>query len=217
MTTVGLSATGVAPATKIGWSRWTGLTGVLFGVIVAVSVTATGGMPDAKNAAKVQAWDLKHTGLLNVSWFATTLAVIIGLYFLTWLHSQLGGREAGWIGNLYLVGMVFFAMAGAVQAGLHATVSTDTKHLSTSSLQLLANLLQNFNWGMTCIGLALMYLGAGYLIRMSGILPGWLAWVSWVFALTALSVILGFVALLGTALWVIVVGIILTARRPVEN
>lgn len=217
MTTVGLSTTGVRPATKIGWSRWTGMTGVLFGVILAVSVTATGGMPDAKNAAKVQAWDLKHTGLLNVSWFASTVAVIIGLYFLTWLHSQLGGREAGWIGNLYLVGMVFFAMSGAVQVGLHATVATDTKHLSASSLQLLANLLQNFNWGMTCIGLALMYLGAGYLIRRSGILPGWLAWVSWVFALTALSVILGFVALLGTALWVIAVGIILTVRHPVEN
>ena len=217
MSAVGLSATGTAPATKIGWSRWTGLTGVLFGIVMAVSVTATGGMPDAKNAAKVQAWDLKHTGLLNVSWFATTVAVIVGLYFLTWLHSELGGRESGWIGNMFLVGVVFFGMSGAVQAGIHATISTETKHLSASSLQLMANLAQNFNWGMSCIGLALMYLAAGYLIRRSGLLPGWLAWVSWAFAITAGTVILGFVALLGTALWVIVVGITLTARHPVES
>lgn len=217
MTTVGLSTTGVAPATKIGWSRWTGLTGVLFGVIVAVSVTATGGMPDAKNAAKVQAWDLKHAGLLTGSFLTTTVAVIIGLYFLTWLHAQLGGRESGWMGTMFLVGVVFFAMAGAVQAGIHAAIGSDAKHLSTGSLQLMASLAQNFNWAMTCIGLALLYLAAGYLIRRSGILPGWLAWVSWVFALTAASVFLGFVALLGTALWVIVVGIILTTRQPVES
>src|SRR5579872_410462 len=107
MTAVGLSSAGLVPATKTGWSRWTGLTGVLFGVVVAVSVTATGGMPDAKNAAKVQAWDIKHTGLLTTSFVATTVAVILGLYFLTWLHSQLGGRDAGWMGNMFLVGMVF--------------------------------------------------------------------------------------------------------------
>lgn len=217
MTTVGLSTIGVAPATRIGWSRWTGLTGVLFGVVMCVSIPATGGMPDAKNAAKVRAWDIKHTGLLTASFIATTIAVIVGLYFLTWLHSQLGGRESGWIGNMFLVGMVFFGMSGAVQAGIHAAIGGDAKHLSTGSLQLMASLAQNFNWAMACIGLAVMYLAAGYLIRRSGVLPGWLAWVSWVFALTAVSVYLGFVALLGTALWVIAVGIILTARHPVES
>ena len=217
MTTVGLSTTGAVPATKLGWSRWTGLTGVLFGVIVAVSVIATDGMPDAKNAAKVQAWDIKHAGLLTTSFVATTVAVIIGLYFLTWLHSQVGGRNAGWMGSMFLVGMVFFAMSGAVQAGFHAAIGSDAKHLSAGSLQLMASLVENFNWAMLCIGLALLYLAAGYLFRRSGLLPGWLAWVSWLFALAAATVFLGFIALLGTTLWVIVVGIILTARHPVES
>jgi hypothetical protein len=177
----------------------------------------TAGMPDTKNAAKVQAWDIKHAGLLNGSVVVTVAAVIIGLYFLTWLHSQLAGKEGSWMGTLFVVGTVIFAMSGTVSAGINASLGTDAKHLSTSSLQLMSSLNGSFNYAMTCIGIAVLYLAAGYLIRRSGHLPGWLAWASWVLAVLAASYILGFVALLGTVLWTVTVGAILTVRKPVES
>ena len=216
MTTVGLSTTGVAPAAATSKTRWVGLAGVIFGVMLAVAFSLTWGIPDAKNATKDRTWILKHSGQLTGSVILTVAAVIIGLYFLTWLHSQLAGKEGSWMGTLSLVGIVVFAMSGTVDAGIHLTM-TDAKHLSTGSLQLMTSLAQNFNYPMTCIALAVFYLSAGYLIRRSGVLPGWLATASWVLAFVAATVIVGFVALLGTVLWMIVVGAILTARQPVEK
>jgi len=46
------------------------------------------------------------------------------------------------------------------------------------------------------------------------VLPQWLAWVSWVLALVAASFFLGWIALLGAGLWVIVVAIMLAVRNP---
>lgn len=217
MTAVGVSAAGVAPATRSARFSWGGVSGIVFGPLLAGSALMTAGMPQADNADKVQAWVVKHTGLFDGAALVSVAGVIIGLCFLTWLYSRLAGRETGWMGSLYLVGVVVFAMAGTVIAGINATIGSDAKHLTTGSLQLMASLDMNFNYGMTCIGLAVMYLAAGHLIRRSTLLPGWLAWVSWLFAVLAASYFLGFVALLGTVLWSLVIAILLMTRRPAES
>ena len=217
MTAVGVSAPGIVAADRTHWSRWAGVSGVLFAVLLAASVSLTVGMPDAKNAIKVRAWDVKHTGLLGLSFVLTTAAVIVGLCFLIWLHSLLTRDGGGWLGNLFLVGTVVFAMTGLVAAGVHASLNSDAKHLSTASLQLMASLDQNFNFPMGSAALAVLFLAAGFLIRRSGVLPGWLSWVSWVFALLAATIFLGFIALIGSALWLLVVGVYLTARPPVAS
>ncbi len=217
MTAVGVSAVVTGSATKpSSSSRWIALGGVLFALLLGAAVTMTSGLPDAKNAAKVRTWDVKHTSLMSVAALTTMAAVIVGLVFLTWLHSHLA-REAGWIGNLFLVGAVIFGLSGVVGAGLDATLGGDAKHLSTGSLQLMSSLSQDLNAPMTCAGLALMYLAAGFLIRRTGLLPGWLAWVSWLFALLAATFVLGFIPLVGSALWMIVAGIYLTARPPADT
>jgi hypothetical protein len=216
MTAVEVPATATGGAAKTSSSRWIPLTGVLFAVLLAASTLMVAGMPQAKNAAKVQAWDVKHTGLLGGAFLLTTLAVIVGVVFLTWLYSHLA-RDGGWMGPLFLAGVVVFAVSGTVSAGVEAALSSDAKHLSTTSLQLMARLDQNLNFPMTSAGLALMYLAAGFLIRRTGLLPGWLTWVSWLFALLAATVLLGFIPLLGTALWVIFAGIYLTARPPAQG
>lgn len=217
MTTVGISSAGAVPKTRTASSRWAGISGVLFGPVLAASILMAGGMPQAKNAAKVQAWDVKHTGLMNASAAVTFAAVVIGLYFLTYLHSRLVGRDGGWMGTMYVVGTVVFAMSGALAAGINEVIATDAKHLSAGSLQLMASLSQNFTYPTTAIGLVLLFLGTGYLIRRSGLLPGWLAWASWVFVFFGCTYFLSFIAMVGAALFAIVVGVILTARHPAEG
>lgn len=73
-------------------------------------------------------------------------------------------------------------------------------------------LATDLNYPAVAAALAVMFLGAGLAIRKTHLLPQWLAWVSWLFALCGASFILGFVALLGSALWVIVVAILLAVR-----
>jgi hypothetical protein len=217
MTAVGVPASGTAVAEGNRWSRWAALSGVVFGLVLALAVLMTAGEPDASNAAKVQAWDIKNKGLMGGSILVLMLAVVVGLYFLTWLYTHLGGKDSGWMGTLFLVGAVIFGLSGTVGAGLHAAIAQDAKHLSADSLQLMSSFDMNLNYPMSCVGLALMFLAVGFLIRRGGLLPGWLAWVSWFFALCAVSFFVGFVALLGSALWMIAVGAILAARSPAAS
>jgi hypothetical protein len=215
MTAVGVPTAGIGAANKTSQNRWLALLGVLFAVVLAASVLMTSGEPDPKNATKFQDWVLKHTSLLSGSAVTTMAAVIIGLVFLTWLHSHLG-RDGGWVGTLFVVGVVTFALSGTLAAGVDACFGAEAKHLSTGSLQVLGTLAQNVNVPATLAGLAVMYLAAGILIRRSGLLPGWMAWLSWLFALLAATFVLGFIALVGTALWMIIAGIYLAARPPAE-
>lgn len=213
MTAQGVAAAGTGAAEHTSSNRWIALSGVLFAVLLGAAVTMTMGMPDTTNAAKVQAWDIKHKNLMSASTLVTILAVIVGLYFLVWLHSHLA-RERSWMGSLYLVGAIIFGLSGTVAAGLSAVIGSDAKHLSTDSLQLMSSLNQNLNFPMTIVGLVLMYVAAGVLIRRTGLLPGWLGYVGWVLAVCAASFFLAFIALLGTALWLIVVSIYLASRPP---
>lgn len=218
MTAVGTpTAATVAPNAKTAGYTWSALSGVLFAALLTASVFMSTGLPAAKDATKVQQWAVKHTGLLAVASVVVTLAVIVGLYFLIWLHGQLTKGRPDPVGYLFLVGAAVFGLSGTVGAGLHISLSQDAKHLSVTSLQLLASLEQNLNYSMTCAGLALMYLAAGILIRRTTVLPGWLAWPSWVFALLAATLVAGFVPLIGSALWMIVVGVYLAVRPPAEG
>ena len=217
MTAVGISAAGVIPAPRSAGYRWGGICGIVFGPLLAASALMTAGMPQADNAAKVQAWAVKHTGLLNGAALISVIGVIVGLCFLTSLHAFLTRKETSWMGSLYLVGIVVFGVAGTVAVGLNASLGADAKHLTAGSVQLMASLDQNLNWGMTSIGLTLMYFAAGHLIRRTNLLPVWLAWVSWVFAALGATWYLGFIPLLGTVLWSFVIGVIVMARHPAES
>ena len=216
MTSVDMAARTAATESNSS-PRWMGLTGVLFALLLAPAVLMTSGMPQAQHAAKVQQWDIKHEGLLGLSFILTTIAVIVGLCFLVWLHSRLSRGNSGWIGNLFFAGVVTFALSGVLSAGVNASLAQDSKHLSTDSLQLMASISQNLTFPTTSAGLAVMYFAVGFLIRRSGVLPGWLAWVSWLFALLATTVLLGFIPLIGSALWMIIAGIYLTVRPPAEG
>lgn len=217
MTALDVPPIDVAQATRAGGHRWAGICGILFGPLLLASALMTAGMPQAKNAAKVQTWVTSHTGLLNGAAIVSVAGVIVGLCFLTHLYAALTTRQVSWMGTVYLVGAVVFGVAGTVSLGISATLGSDGKHLTVGSVQLMASLAQNLNWGMTSIGLTLMYFGVGHLIRRSDLLPAWLAWVSWVFALLGATFFLAFIPLLGTVLWSLVIGIVLVARRPAES
>ena len=216
MTAVGMPASTRPEVTTSSANRWLAGLGVIFAVTLAASVLMLSGEPDPSDPSKVQSWVVKNTTLMSLNCVITLVAVMIGMVFLVWLHSHLA-RNGGWLGTLFVVGAAIFALSGTVAAGVSATFGQEATHLSTDSIQLLATLQENINYPMTTAGLALMFLAAGFLIRRTQLLPGWLAWVSWVFALLAATFVLGFIALIGSALWIIAVSVYLVARPPAES
>jgi len=217
MTTAGISLTNPAATSGTGTNttRWAAISGILFAAFLIPAVLMTSGSPGTNaSAAQVQSWYLAHKSLMGASTLVLVLGVIVGLFFLNYVRSCFRRYEGGWMTSLFWAGAIIFAVSGALGAGIHATFSDDPKVLSADSLQLLNALESNINYPATCIGLAVMFLGAGLVIRKTNVLPQWLAWASWVFALLAASFFLGFIALLVSGLWVIVIAIIMAVRNP---
>ncbi len=141
--------------------------------------------------------------------------MVVGLFFLIYLWTYFRRRGgADWMASVFFGGAIVFAVSGGVAAGVGAALIDNPKALSPDTFQVLNTLNQDLNFPLTCIGLALMYFAAGVIIRRTKVLPGWLAWASWVLAVAALTFFLGFIALIGTAIWVIVVGIMMARRNP---
>jgi len=197
--------------------RISALSGVLFIVLVVAGVFSSGNTPGTNaSAATVRHFYLTHKSQTNISALLTLLAVIAGLFFYGYLRAHFR-RDAGndWLASVFFGGAVVFGISGAIGAGVNTTLTDSTKSLSASSIQLLNTLSQDLNWPATCVGLAVLYLAAGCMIYRSGMFPRWLAWVSWVFAVLAASVVLSFVPFIGTAPWVVVVSVMLARRAPV--
>jgi hypothetical protein len=218
MAIAGISATKPAAASGRGTNRtrWAALSGILFAALIIPGILITGGSPGTSaGAATVQSWYLAHKSLVGASTLLLVLGVIAGLFFLNYVRSCFRRHEgAGWMTSLFWAGAIVFAVSGALAAGVNATFSDDPRALSADSLQLLNALQSNINYPATCVGLAVMFLGAGLVIRTTRVLPQWLAWASWVLALVAASFFLGFIAFFASGLWVIVVAITLAMRNP---
>jgi hypothetical protein len=74
---------------------------------------------------------------------------------------RIAGR-AGGVDHVAVLGRaIIWAVSGVLGAGIHAAISDDPKVLSPDSLQLLNALGPNIGYPATCIGLAVMFLGAG--------------------------------------------------------
>jgi len=198
------------------WRRVAALSGVVFIALLLMSLLTSGNAPGSDtSAAKVQNYYLTHQHKTNVSLLATSLAVLVGLFFYGYLRAVFRTRPGNdWLSTVFFGGAVIFGLGGLVGAGVDA-VFTDVPHrLSASEFQLLNMVRNDLNWPMMSIGLAIVYFAAGFIIYRSRVLPLWLAWVSWVFAVTAGSLVLAFIPFIGTALWVLLVSILLTVRNP---
>jgi hypothetical protein len=192
------------------------LSGVVFIVLLMVSLVTSGNAPGTDTSATtVRNYYLAHQHKTNVSMLATSLAVLVGLFFYGYLRALFRTKPGNdWLSTVFFGGAVIFGLGGLVGAGVDA-IFTDVPHrLTASEFQLLNMVRNDLNWPMTSIGLGILYFAAGFIIYRSRVLPLWLGWVSWIFAVAAGSLVFAFVPLLGTALWVVVVSILMAVRNP---
>jgi len=197
-------------------TRLAALTGVLFVAFLVPAVLLTSGSPDSNaSAAKVQAYFLAHKNRFGASAWLSIMAVIFGTFFFGYLRAYFR-KHAGmeWLSAIYFAGAIMFAATGIIGAGVDALVADHPSSLTASSLQLVNQMEMNLNYPALCASLAVLYIAAGFIIHSSRALPMWLAWVSWLFGLLGASFFLGFFALVGMAIWAVVISIIMATRNP---
>lgn len=198
------------------WTRIAALTGVAFIVLIVPAFVLTSGAPDpGATAAQIQHYILTNKSHYSLGGLLTVLAVVFGLFFYAYLRAYFRGLPGlEWLASLFFGGAIVFAVGGAVAGGLDLTIGDHPSTLSAASLQLLNTLNTDLNTAAVAIGLAVLYISAGFIIYRSRALPRWLAWVSWLLGLLGATYVLAIGSLLVTPLWVLYVSILLASRNP---
>ncbi len=194
--------------------RVIGLGGLLFVVLVIVSIAVAGNSPAANaSIATVLSYYHQHRGAQLASAYLLELAVLVGLVFFWYLRELLIERQANrLLINLGFVGVIFFAAGGALSGGLRFALwdYLGSSVISASVLQTLNSLQQDANVILTGVGQALLLLAMGIALITSGVLARWLGWVGVV--LGVVSLVLPFFGPIPAGLWVIIASIVILVR-----
>jgi hypothetical protein len=197
------------------WARYAPLSGVLFVVLVVVSVLVSGFdsvSADDSTQEVVDFWS-DNDGQQIASALIGALAMVPFLWFLGVLRSTLRLAEGGtgrlsataYAGGIVLVG--FALVDGALQFAVADSVG-DVPAGVTQSLSVLYN---DFFLGFPIGFGTLMLATAGVLLR-TRVLPTWLGWFALVLGIAAFFGPVGFVAFLVFLIWAAIVSVTLYQR-----
>jgi hypothetical protein len=194
-------------------SKWAPASGVLAGVLVAISIFTTPSTPgDNATGAQVIAWYNSHHGSDFARDLISALAVLFLVLFAVTLARQVRTGDR-WLAHGALAGAVFGGVGLLTSSGFDAILAQDHNHLTAASAQTL-NLLENDFFLPILIGFALFGILAGLAVVVGRILPKWMGWVMFAFGLACLAGPIGWFGTLATVLWVLVAGIWLVKQGP---
>ena len=194
-------------------SKWAPASGVLAGVLVAISIFTTPSTPgDNATGAQVIAWYNSHHGSDFVKDLIGALAVLFFVLFAVALARQVRTGDR-WLAHGALAGAVFGGVGLLTSNGFDSVLAQDHNRLTISSAQTL-NLLANDFFLPILIGFALFGILTGLAVVVGRILPKWMGWVLFAFGLACLAGPIGWFAMLATMLWVLVAGIWLVKQGP---
>jgi hypothetical protein len=193
--------------------RWTGYGGLLFFVLVAISVFITPGTPSSNaTAAKVVSTFHKNQGVYFASAYLIVVAVIVGLTYFWYLREYLGQVAASRrLLTVAYAGAIVFAVSGTVSAGMNFALA-DGSHASNfpaASMQTLNLLSNDLVLPIAAAGSATFLIVTGLVVVRNGGLPTWLGWVGIVLGVISVT---GFTGPAGVGLWVLITSITLIVQ-----
>lgn len=192
--------------------------GIGFVVLIAVSVIGIGGgTPDPGASAQELARFYDENAIRQgISSFvlaaAAPLVLLFGIGLATTSATRREGGLSGW-GYLLLSGAVLVAGSLLLTAFVHIALANggDDK-ISPPALEAL-NSLDGNTWMAFNPSFGVMLLGAAGVL-LSGTASRGLAWVALVLGLAAFVPYAGFVALLGTLVWIVIASVTLGRGQP---
>jgi hypothetical protein len=206
--------------------EWIGAaTGIAFFVVLIISFIVAGDQPpDAKDGAqKVADFYVDNKSSLEVGAGVSAVAAVLFVFFAGYLRKVLraGEGQDGWLSLVAFGGGVILAVSAGIDSTITvAAAETADDHLDPLVVQTFQGLFEN-DFIPFVIGVLTIELAAGMSIVFHRQLPVWLGWVGIVLGVCGLIGVVtltpvGFIAVVGGALWVLALSIVMTmrARRP---
>ncbi|HEX6310881.1 MAG TPA: hypothetical protein VF152_04595 [Acidimicrobiia bacterium] len=186
------------------------LTGVLFVVLAVVGVFLGGEPPDADDPVRevVDYW-ADNEGAVILGSVLEGLAAVSLIFFAASLRRAIRRREgdAGVLSVAAMGGGIVAAAGIGVDAALRFTAADLAGEVRPVVIQTLNAIWADYFFPMV-IGMAALVLATSLAALGTRVIPVWLAWIGFLICI-ALFTPAGFIAFLVSALWVLVVSVIL--------
>jgi hypothetical protein len=189
------------------------LTGVAF-LVVAIAAFAIGGEPpEAKEGAqKVVDHYVDNKDSVQISALGATLAGALLIFFFGYLRKVLRAAEGanGMLSLVAFVGAAIVATGIAIDSTISFALAEAAEDIDPVAAQALEAFWDN-DFLPIALGTTVMLLATGISVVTHGALPKWLGWIAIVLGVISVTPI-GFVAFLGSAIWVLIVSVMLSMR-----
>ena len=206
------------------WERWSPAAGIAFVALWIVTLAITSGSPDTGDSdSKILSYyaDSGHRARDLAGLFLVLAACLFFLWFLAALRSRLATAEGG-VGRLATAAFgagvasttLWFAAVATFVAPSGARSDTSRFQLDPDTWRLLNDFGYTLWFGGTTIA-AVTVVATAILALRTGLLPRWLAWLSFAVAATLLVAFV-FIPILIFLGWVLIVSIVLVWRRAPE-
>lgn len=190
------------------------LTGAGFIAMMIVGFAISSEPPDAKHPVqKIVKHYADHKDRIEAGAVVLMAATLLLVYFGSYLRMVLrrAPGEQGLLADVVFAGTVVFAVGGAIDSALSFALSEAATDIDPSAVQALQAFWDN-DFLPLALGVELIVFSAGLSIVLHRSLPLWLGWVAIALGVVGLTPI-GFVAFLGTGVWVLVVSVLLAVRE----
>ncbi len=194
------------------------LSGIVFVALILASIFMGSTPGTNASASTVLTYYQTHQSITSATALLIGLGVIFGLLFFGYLREYMRqDRATRWLASTAFGGALVFAAGGAISAGSYVALGDQPHVLNAAAAQTLNLIQSDLSNSFTQAGLAVFYLATGAAILRGKLLPAWLGWVSLVLGVLAATLILAFIAFIATAVWVIVVAVMLWAKTAHEG
>ena len=196
--------------------KWLGITGLIFLVLVAVSVLILPGAPNTNASLTKLSSFYTHSkaGLLHIDAIITGVSVLVGVfwfwYFRDWLIAT--NAAARRLGTVAFAGALLFAAGGCLAGGMFTALgdASDNHATTAGTLQVLNNLSSDLGNTITGAGLAIFLVAMSVLILRYRVLPVWMAY--WGILGAVAGLVIGFFAMIGFGIWLIAANVVILMR-----
>jgi hypothetical protein len=188
------------------------LTGVAFVALAIIGFAVGGEPPDVNNPPQeIVDFYVDDKDSVQAGAFLVTLAVVFLIFFGNHLRRVLDAARDTALSATVLVGAAVMAVGLAIDSTISFALSEAAEDIDPTAVQALQALWDN-DWMPIGLGAIVFLVSAGISILQTGALPKWLGWVALALGVAAATPI-GFAALLGGGIWILVVSVLLAARE----
>jgi hypothetical protein len=192
------------------------LTGVAFLVVLIVSFIVAGEPKDATHPAnEIQKWYVDNKDSAQLGAFLGTVAGLLLILFAAYLRKVLVAAEDKGAGAmlpiLVVIGLSIVAVGGAIDSMLLFATAERADDIPATSVQTIQAIWDN-DFLPLLLGIMVFLWSVGISVLRTGVLPKWLGWAAIVLAVVSLAGPIGFAAVIGSAVWVLIASIMLSIR-----